>query len=152
MDAAGELIEQIRDRGIDVWIAGPQPEQSIQTVENALGVGLPTDLRSFIAEFGGLEVNGSCVSGIVDDDPLAREGGNLYNDTMVFREDHRIPEDLLVIQPDEDAPYCISARADGAGSDSPVLCYELHSGNRHVIAPSFSVWLIRDYLKGWIAE
>ena len=51
-----------------------------------------------------------------------------------------MPDFLLVIQPNEDAPYCLNTRGKRPGGECPVVCYELHTKHVGRIAPSFGEW------------
>src|SRR5688572_12430269 len=101
MPEVDELIGQVRARGHDVWLAGPQPAEAIAALEGALGVALPPSYRDFLARFGAAAIYGSTVSGIIDGRPLQEAAGCLYGDTLRFREEWGLPGHLLIVQPDE---------------------------------------------------
>jgi hypothetical protein len=82
-----DLIVQVRDRGHDLWLAGPQPAEAIASLERALAVALPPSYRDFLARFGGAAIYDSTVSGIIDGQPLQKATGWLYGDTLRFREE-----------------------------------------------------------------
>jgi hypothetical protein len=67
-------------------------------------------------------------------------------DTMTFRKDWRLPERYVVIQPSDEAPYCLDTQRSGAAGEMAVVCYELHSQHAGVIATSFLDWLDRFYV------
>ena len=141
MDEIDALIAQIRANGREVWVAGEQPEETIHELEKTLGVGLPPSYRSFLARFGGLGIVNSFISGIIDAQPLGEGTGWVYGDTKRCREEWGLPEHLLVIQADEDAPYCLdtSNRQDG---EYPLVCFELHSKHVSRMANSFGSWFV----------
>jgi hypothetical protein len=142
MDDIDLLITQIREAGDRLWIAGAQPEEAIAELERALGIPLPPSYRAFLTRFGGLAIVNSSISGIVNAKPLARGTGWLYGDTLRFRRDFGLPEHLLVIQPDEDAPYCLDSSAKMPDGEFPLVCYELHSRHVSRMAESFGEWLV----------
>ncbi|HEX3314274.1 MAG TPA: SMI1/KNR4 family protein [Gemmataceae bacterium] len=146
-----ELIDQLRENGEQVWIAGPQPEQAIVSLEHALGVSLPPSYRQFLTKFGAFKLLNSSVAGIVGGNPLAKVAGSLYGDTQQYRQDCGLPKHLLVIQPDEDAPYCLDTRKLGRDGEMPVVCYEPDSGYIDRMASSFGEWFM-DYLQLQVDE
>lgn len=143
MDEIDSLIARIRDAGTDVWIAGAQSEEAIAELERALGVAMPPSYRTFLARFGGCGIVDSFISGIIDGKPLEDEAGEVYGDTLRFREDYKMPEYLLVVQADEDAPYCLDTRRRNEVGELPLVCYELYTRHITLMAPSFGEWIIR---------
>jgi hypothetical protein len=142
MDEIDALIAQIAANGDQVWIAGPQPEAAIGELERALQVRLPPSYRSFILRFGGLGIYDSNISGIIDGQPLGEGTGWAFGDTQRFRQDSGLPTHLIVVQPDEDAPYCLDTRTAGSDGEYPLVCFELHSGHVGRMADSFDVWFV----------
>jgi hypothetical protein len=140
MEDVDKLIERIRANGDEVWIAGPQSEQAVAELEKAVGVKMPPSYREFLLRFGSFGILDSLVSGIVDNDPLTKGTGNLLWDTKWFRHEYDLPEHLLVVQHDEDAPYCLDSRKPKADGEYPMICYELRSGHVEKLAPSFAAW------------
>lgn len=145
------LISKIRECDSDVWVAGPQNEAAIFELERAIGVSIPPTYRHFLAHYGGFGIANSFISGIIEGEPLGDGTGWLYSDTMRFREEYRMPENLLVVQPDEGAPYCLDTSCRRSDGECPVVCYELHS--RHVgrMAETFGEWL-QEWLKLRLAD
>jgi hypothetical protein len=140
MDTTDKLIEQIRANGDDVWIAGPQSEEAVAVLETKLGVHLPPSYRAFILRFGALGILESVVSGIIDNAPLARKAGTLYWETERYRSEHALPANLLVVQADEDEPYCINTRTAAPDGEFPLVSYDLQSRHATRLAPSFGAW------------
>src|SRR5262249_7841412 len=136
------LIAQIREAGDDVWIAGPQSEEAIVELERATGVAMPPSYRQFLSRFNGFGVMNSFISGIIDGKPLDEGTGWLYGDTQRFRQDFDIPRHLLVIEADEDAPYCLDTSKRGQSGEFPLVCYELNSRLVGSMAPTFGEWFI----------
>ena len=137
-----ELIEAAREANPELWISGPVSEDAITTLEGALGVILPPSYRFFLTRYGGLATSErKTVSGIVESDPLLRSGGSIYSDTLTFREEYGLPERFLVLQPDQDAPYCFDTEAASPDGELTIVCYQLHSASYREIAGSFSEWL-----------
>lgn len=140
MDEIANLIGQLQDAGHRVWLAGPQPEEVIATLERELGVALPPSYRQFLAKFGGFSLPNSPISGILRGDPLGQNISWLYGATQRFRSEFGMPDFLLVIQPDEDAPYCLDTRRSRPDGEYPLVCYELRSRSINRMAPSFGEW------------
>src|SRR3954451_15722313 len=138
-----ELLARVESNGHTVWSDGPQPETAIGALESKLGVRLPPSYRAFVARYGGMAIYDSTISGIIAGEPLDESGGSLYGDTLRFRAVWALPGHLLVIQPDEDAPYCLDTRSPSGTGEFPVVCYELHSKRAGRIAADFDDWMRR---------
>lgn len=143
MDPIDSLIAKIREGGSDVWISGPQPEAAVRELEQKLGVVMPPSYRAFLVQYGGMGIADWFVSGIVDGEAIGEGTGWLYADTMRFREDFGMPESMLIVQPDEDAPHCLDVSKRGPDGECPVVCYELHSGHASPMAETFREWLLQ---------
>ncbi|MBM4072578.1 MAG: SMI1/KNR4 family protein [Planctomycetes bacterium] len=143
-----ELLDRIRGSGREIWVAGPQPAPALAALEQALGVKLPPSYRDFVVRFGALTMQDSAVSGIMDEDAVNEGFGWLYGDTLRCRQEFGLPEHLLVVQPDEGAPYCLDTRRPDASGEMPVVCYELHSGHERKIADDFASWLENWFFDG----
>lgn len=152
MPTIPELLAQVEANGHEVLSDGPQPEAAIVALESKLGVRLPASYRAFLAQHGTMAIYDSTISGIIGGQPLDENAGSLYGDTLIFRTEWSLPSYLLVIQPDEDAPYCLDTRSPSATGEFPVVCYELHSKHASRIASDFDDWMRRFFLEGWAAE
>jgi hypothetical protein len=152
MGTIPELLQQVQANGHDVWTSGPQPEAAIAALEAKLGVQLPPSYRAFLARHGAMAIYDSTISGIIGGQRLDESYGSLYGDTLRFRSKWDLPSYLLVIQPDEDAPYCLDTRSPSATGEFPVACYELHSKHVSRIASDFEDWMRHFFLEGWAAE
>src|SRR4051812_24532430 len=129
-----ELLAQVEANGHEVWSDGPQSEVAIAALESNLGVRLPPSYRAFLGRHGGMGIYDSTISGIIGGDPLDENSGSLYGDTLRFRSEWDLPSYLLVIQADEDAPYCLDTRSASAAGEFPVVCYELHTKHEGKVA------------------
>ncbi len=137
-----DLLKQIRANGDDVWIAGPQPEKAVAELEQALRVRMPPSYRAFLAQFGAMGIAGSSISGILEGQPLGKGTGWVYGDTLRCRADAQLPKHLLVIQADEDAPYCLDTSAAEDDEEFPLICYELDTQYVSRVADSFGTWFL----------
>ncbi|STQ90837.1 SMI1/KNR4 family protein [Iodobacter fluviatilis] len=142
-----DQISATQAAGHEVWCAGPSSEESVRVLEATLGVVLPPSYRQFLLNTGALAIYDSTISGVIDDNPTDTPSGSLYGETCRYREDHNLPEHLLVIQPDEEAPYCLDSSAVGKNGEFPVVCFELASRHSGVVAPSFSEWLEKFFFQ-----
>jgi hypothetical protein len=144
MQSVEKLISSIDDPRF--WKSKPARNEEIRAAEAALGVSFPPSYRAFLSLYGAVSIVDSTISGIVNNAPLDQGGGSVVFDTMTFRKETRLPEHYVVIQPDEDAPYCLDTRnTDGAG-EMVVVCYELHTEHAGVVATSFVDWLGRFFV------
>jgi hypothetical protein len=106
MTTIPELLARVEANGHKVWSDGPQPEAAIASLESKLGVRLPPSYRAFLARHGAMAIYDSTISGILGGEAPDEGGGSLYGDTMRFRSEWGLPSHLLVIQANDDAPYC----------------------------------------------
>lgn len=148
MATISELLAQVEANGHEVWSDGPQPEAAIIALESKIGVRLALSYRAFLAQYGGMAIYDSTISGIIGGEPLDESGGSLYGDTLRFRTEWNLPDHLLVIQPDEDVPYCLDTGSPSATGEFPVVCYELHSKHAGKVAADFDDWMRRFFLAG----
>lgn len=139
MQEISELITGAVTKG--AWISGPATTVAIAAIERELGVVLPTSYKQFLREFGALAIRDSTVSGVLRSNPADRSGGSLVGDTYRFRHERELPQELLVIQPDDDAPYCLDFSQRGTTGEVPVVCYQLSTKRRETVADSFASWL-----------
>jgi hypothetical protein len=65
-----ELLAQVEAKGHEVWSAGPQSQAAIAALESKLGVRLPPSYRAFVAQYGGMAIYDSTISGIIGGEPL----------------------------------------------------------------------------------
>jgi len=149
MMSISELLSEVKANGHDVWYDGPQPEAAIVQLESKFNLRFPSSYRTFLNEYGSMAVCDSTISGIIDGEPYGDGRGWLYFDTLLYRSDWKLPPELLVIQPDEDAPYCLDTSNSSGGGEFPIVCYELHSKNAARIAQDFDDWF-RRFLEAWL--
>ena len=147
-----ELLAQVEANGHKVLSDGPQPEAALLALESKLGVRLPPSYRAFLSHYGAMAIYDCTISGIFGGEPLKQGGGSLYFDTRRFRSDWGLPSHLLVIQVNEDAPYCLDTRSPSATGEFPVVSYELGSKRARRIASDFDDWLRRFFLEGWATD
>ena len=143
MVAIEQFIARLSSTNPSFRVSGPQSESAVSAVEQALGVSLPQDYRSFLRQFGALHLPGEGISGIWDGDPLLSNEGSAYGDTMRLRADFHLSPRFVVVEPDAEAPYCLDTT--DIGEACPVICYELAHGTLSRIAPSF-----QHFLSEWL--
>ena len=123
-----ELVEKSNKCGEEVWIAGGASELAISTIENAIGVRLPNSYREFLKQYGGLYVIDKGISGIVNENPLAMEGGGIYADTIFMRQTYSsqydVPDYLWVLQVHEDGAYCFNFKLNTVDDEFGIVNYE----------------------------
>lgn len=132
--------------GSPLWRAGPASSQAVAQLERELAVVLPPSYKGFLLQFGAVALGDCTVSGIVDNNPLSPEGGSLVGDTQRLRAERGLPSRYLVVQADEDAPYCFDTHARRQDGELSVVCYELHSGHVETIADSFAEWTMKFFV------
>src|SRR5262245_2616547 len=92
------------------WKSVPARDDEIRKAEQALGVSFSPSYRAFLSLYGAMSVGDVTISGIVDNAPLGSGSGSVVFDTMACRKDWRLPERYVVIQPSDEAPYCLDTQ------------------------------------------
>jgi hypothetical protein len=147
MDEAEKLIASLQAQGRQVWLAGPQTEETIAELERVLAVRLPPSYRAFLTQFGAVTVQGASVSGILGGQPLGQGPGGLYADTLRLRAENGLPDHLLVIQPDDRFPYCLDISRSSLEGEYPVVCYQFEAQRVEHLADTFAEWLVEWLLR-----
>ena len=124
----------------DAWVAGGASPDQIAALEITLQAILPASYRLFLASAGAAAIGDNSISGIVDSDPLSLSGGSLFGDTVHARQEQQLPDHLLVIQSDCDAPYCIDISASSVLGENSIVCYESFNSAATRVAGSFDEW------------
>ncbi|MDO2453616.1 SMI1/KNR4 family protein [Enterobacter asburiae] len=118
------------------WLGQVDTEQ-IDSLENNLGIKLPSDFREFLLLVGGGGGIGEEISGIVDNNALEESGGAVYYDTIYCRNEFSLPENYAVIYfKDDEVCWCIDSGSESFGR---VVNYDLFSkSTTNTISSSFS--------------
>ncbi|WP_313148604.1 SMI1/KNR4 family protein [Enterobacter sp.] len=126
------------------WLGQVDTEQ-IDSLENNLGIKLPSDFREFLLLVGGGGVIGEEISGIVDNNALEESGGAVYYDTIYCRNEFSLPENYAVIYfKDDEVCWCIDSGSESFGR---VVNYDLFSkSTTNTISSSFSEFF-NNYVK-----
>lgn len=128
-----------------LWLAGGASLDLVSNLEEAFGVILPETYKEFLLELGSLSIGDISISGITCEN-LDDGGGSVLSDTLYFQKDYDLPENLIVIQPDEDAPYCLDTTDKNSVGEMSVVCFEIQSGEQNQIADNFEDWFFRYFL------
>jgi hypothetical protein len=128
-----ELVENLRRQGVDVGVMEDDElprAADINGVEQALGVQFPEDYRVHLRTFGSIAIEPMIwETAVVErDDPLAEQAGDVYAETMSARQEHSLPEGLVVVSADPEGHDCdcLDLRTPRAGT--PVVRFEFSSG------------------------
>lgn len=121
----------------EVFWLGQVDTEEIDSLENNLGIKLPSDFREFLLLVGGGGVIGEEISGIVDNNALEESGGAVYYDTIYCRNEFSLPENYAVIYfKDDEVCWCIDSGSESFGR---VVNYDLFSkSTTNTISSSFS--------------
>jgi hypothetical protein len=141
-----ELFGELRSLEEKIEFNGAKSEELVTSLETALGVKFPPSYRQFLLNFGGAFLTGNIISGIYESAPLMPNEGSTFGDTQRYREVFGMPNYLIVVAPDEDAPYCLDSRETDENGEMPVVCYTFHTKHIGVIAESFEEYLIEWFL------
>ena len=147
IDSVAQLVHSARSRQIDVFVDGPASEDAIAVVELHMGHPLTPAFRVYLGQFGCISLCDTHLSGIVANDPLAPEGGNILFDTAQLRaREPSLPSSHWVIVGHEDGAYCLDFSVCPAG-EPRVVNYE--QGSSTSVAQSFSHF-VASYLQALV--
>ena len=147
-DLVAQLVESARRRQMDVFVGGPASEDAIAVVEQHIGRPLPQEFRAYLSHFGCISLGDTHLSGILANDPLAPEGGNMLFDTAQLRaEQPNLPGSHWAILTHEDGAYCLDFSAQAAGEPAVV---NFEHGHSMVVAQSFRHF-VASYLQALAA-
>ena len=142
-----ELIKRIEATGED-FDTSPATDSTISEVEARLGCCFPPSYREFLTEFGAVWCSGQSVSGIHDDEPSDESDGTVLGDTKRYRDEFALPNQLVVVQADDEAPYCLDLSV--SSDEPPVVCFQLNTGTYERITDGFESFLIEWFLEGLV--
>ncbi len=146
-DQIDTLLSRIEENGEEILFEKPVDSSSITKLEEELDVVLPPTYRSFLQRFGAAHFIDRSVSGITDGNPHAERTGSTLFDTKRFRSDYELPEDFIVIQPNEELPCCLdTSEPDPNSGELPVVIYNLSRGYATKISTSFSDFFVEWFL------
>ncbi len=142
VDEIEHLILRLQQTASNFAVSGPKADDDVVTLERTLGITLPPSYRSFILRFGAICRADAIISGIWRGDSLL---GSADTVTELFRRQHRLPARFIVIQPDDEAPYCLDSGRLQSDGEYPVVCYELQHDCVSDISRSFG-----DFILDWL--
>lgn len=129
MDKYQELIKKSEKAGYEFFWLGPTELKQIHKLELLLGLKLPQQYIDFLTIYGGGGVIESELSGIEENDASNDNGGTVYGDTLIAREEYNLPEDLAVIfYKYDEICWCIDTKSQ-YGSDCSIVNYDLFNQN-----------------------
>ena len=137
------FLNKIKEKQ-EVWVAGPASEKSIVDLEGMLDTKLPKSYKNFLLNYGAISIGDTAISGITGPD-LNEGGGSVYSDTEYLIEEYELPKNLVVIQTDEEAPYCLDTSKIASDGEMPVVCYELNNKHLSTLSSNFNEWFV-NYL------
>ncbi|MBN9693383.1 MAG: SMI1/KNR4 family protein [Verrucomicrobia bacterium] len=97
-----QLIKSAEESGTTIEFYGPQSEETIALVEQALGIRFPREYRIFLREFGGGGAVDTPLSGIWPSNPFDAGRGSVFGDTVRARVENGLPERYVVVYRDDD--------------------------------------------------
>ncbi|MCH1925307.1 SMI1/KNR4 family protein [Shewanella sp. C32] len=137
IDDIEHYLQQAANQGDDIWRSQPASAAAVEQLQAAIDYPLPSALTQFLLSYGALGVNDRFISGIIDNQPLALEGGNILADTAFLREEQpSLPPHFIVIQSHEDGAYCLDL-----SQPDPISVVNFEWGHSHPFADSFEQFL-----------
>lgn len=122
------LIEKVEKNGHEIFWQGKATREQVEKLQLLLNVKLPESFKSFLLEFGGGGVIDAEISGIEDNNAEIDNGGTVYGDTLLCREEYDLPEYLVTIFfRDDEVCWCLDTKEFGQTRECPVVSYNLFS-------------------------
>ena len=143
-----DLIDRCKAAGYKFEFFGPQDDRRIDELAIALGVALSPSFRDFLRQYGGGGIVGEWISGIYSGQPLVRQVGTVYGDTLRMREQVKLPPHLVVIYTqDDEVVWCLDTTKRHQNGENPVVSFDISGRSQpSSIADSFGSFF-RDYLE-----
>jgi antitoxin YobK len=153
MGGIDSLIQQLEQNGKVLFWQGRASQSSIDKLESLLDSRLPASFRDFLAEYGGggFDDADALICGIEDDDPTLEHRGTVYGDTLLCREAHALPENLVVVYlSDDHVVWCLDV-SQFDGDECSVVAFDVFSRSVETLAPTFFDFLA-EYLTSRISR
>ncbi len=143
-----DLIARCEAAGHKFEFFGPQDDDKIDELEASLGVALPPSFRAFLRRYGGGGITGEWISGIYKGQPLLRQAGTVYGDTLRFREQCKLPPHLVVIySQDDEVVWCLDTAKRRQDGENPIVSFDVDARSLPLpVADSFGGFFT-DYLE-----
>lgn len=141
MEDVYSAIKTAITRSESAWMEDGADEVQISALESAFGIALPPSYRQFLARVGAFSIGDELIAGIINGDALLMEGGSVYAETHWVRKDYALPDTLLVINPNDEAPHCIDFSTANRAGEMDIVCYQLNTGSAALVAKGFDQWL-----------
>lgn len=137
------LVKKLEKTGEEIFWHGKTSAESIEQLEGLLNVRLPKSFRQFITVYGGGGLVGEEISGIEDDDATLDNRGTILGDTYQCRTQFSLPSHLIVIYfGADDVVWCLDISFP-AGTDCPVVSFDVNSRVTKQLAESFEQFFER---------
>jgi len=122
-----------------IFFVGPQEEKKILAVERALDMEFPASYKEFLKRLGAGGSGEYLISGIKGDDPLRHQAGLIYHDTMEGKQEHGLPDGLIVISRDNcwEFVLCLDCRQIPEGTEPPVVFFDVFYSDISPYSPDF---------------
>lgn len=134
MNRIDEILEELMtledaDFGVSV------SEEEIQLFEERLRIRLPQSYRKFLQRFGALTIGDKEVIGGITGEPY-----DILSLTEKHSGQHQMPSSLLILQNDDETPYCFDLNSGNSNGEYEVICYQPGKGYKKT-AKDFSRWV-----------
>ena len=151
-EALKKIVQKVESLPEDITWNGPATDSRIESVETALSCKFPSTYREFLRLTGGGGLESLWISGIEADDVLSESFGSVYGDTILYREEWRLPPHLIIIQRDQDEnePFCLDT-SNFEGDECPVVLYYSNTGKAEKVSDNFALFYskyLEPYFEG----
>jgi hypothetical protein len=119
----------------DVDFGVPVSHAEIESFERRSGIILPESYQAFLNRFGSMSVSDQIVIAGISGEPY-----DLHSISKKLQSEWNMPAHLLILQPNEEAPYCFDLNTPSSAGEYAIVCYQLGKSYRR-IASDFIEWV-----------
>jgi hypothetical protein len=147
MKLISDLIDEFENDEHEIWMSVPASDESIAIAEKSLGVSFSPQYRKFLTKYGSLSIEtGNPIIGIIDNDPLKDEGGNILSELKYLKAScNKLPAGVIPIHRHEDGAYCFDFRGNNKNVEPPIVNMENSFNDPQQVSSCFL-----EFLLNWV--
>jgi hypothetical protein len=113
----------------------PTSSETTESFELRSGIILPGTYKAFLRRFGGMSVLDKVIIAGISSEPF-----DILSTSKKLQEQWKMPTNLLILQPDEEAAYCFDLKTSGLNGEYDIVCYQLGKSFTK-ISNGFAEWI-----------
>jgi hypothetical protein len=152
MDEIVPLLDRMKELEQETYVYGPASEDSVRELEAVFGRAMPPTYRTFLKTFGAFSIIEGTYAGIMQG---IVDGGRecAWTVTKLGREHCKLPDQYLVVEPDQDGYVCLDFSRTRPDGEHPVVYHmPFRETPFNELAGSYGEWLketLKAYVDAW---